>query len=185
MRNQEMWISTIYSQISKQFSPRIRQDLTSLTVEPLQPTDRSYYIYGRVGSGKTLVAVKTYLEVRKELYLTAEEDKKCYFISVPEFFNDLKRSYSMRDNKDQELLEKYSDAYLLVLDDLGIEKVSDWALQTLYLLINRRYEWMRPTIITSNISLEEMATMLGDDRITSRIFRMCEIVRMDKTFTNK
>jgi integrase len=56
----------------------------------------------------------------------------------------------------------------LYLDDLGTEKPTDWALQTLYLIIDRRYPEMMQTIISSNLNLDELSSRLGD-RIASRI----------------
>ena len=64
-----------------------------------------------------------------------------------------------------EIINKYSLVDWLVLDDLGIEKTSDWSFQTLYLIINQRYEKLKPVIFTSNLSLEELAGQLGDDRL--------------------
>ena len=63
----------------------------------------------------------------------------------------------------------------LALDDIGSEKATDWALQMLYLLIDRRYSQMLKTIITSNLTLDQIADRL-DDRISSRIAGMCKIV---------
>lgn len=45
---------------------------------------------------------------------------------------------------------------LVVLDDLGREKISDWTGETIYALINSRYEAMRSTIVTSNLSAEQL-----------------------------
>lgn len=46
---------------------------------------------------------------------------------------------------------------LVVLDDLGREKVSDWTAETLYALVNARYEAMLPTVVTSNLTAKELA----------------------------
>lgn len=46
---------------------------------------------------------------------------------------------------------------VVVLDDLGREKVSDWTGETLYALVNHRYEAMLPTIVTTNLSGAELA----------------------------
>jgi DNA replication protein DnaC len=75
------------------------------------------------------------------------------------------------------VVDKYSRCPLLVLDDLGVEKTTDWALQTLYVILNNRYTNYRQTIITSNLTLEEIGNKLGD-RIASRIAGMCSIIQM-------
>lgn len=46
---------------------------------------------------------------------------------------------------------------LVVLDDLGREKVTDWTAETLYALVNARYEAMLPTVVTSNLTAQELA----------------------------
>lgn len=46
---------------------------------------------------------------------------------------------------------------VLVLDDLGREKVSDWTGETIYALVNRRYESLLPTIVTTNLTGAELA----------------------------
>ena len=58
--------------------------------------------------------------------------------------------------------------------------MSDWAYQTLYSLINHRYDWLKTTIITSNYTLDELQDNWQDDRITSRIKRMCELLPKEK-----
>lgn len=80
---------------------------------------------------------------------------------------------------EKELINYYTNTPFLILDDLGIEKVSDWTLQTLYLILNRRYEESdeRFTIITSNLGLDAISKKL-DDRIGSRINGMCKILSL-------
>lgn len=59
-------------------------------------------------------------------------------------------------------------AALLVLDDLGREKVSDWTGELVYGLINHRYEWQRVTIVTSNLTpaqLQESGYWTGISRL--------------------
>jgi DNA replication protein DnaC len=101
------------------------------------------------------------------------------FISVPELLLELRGTFnhSLSDTSEQELLNIYSSVKVLYLDDIGTEKATDWAISTLYLLINRRYEDELRTIISSNLSLDELADHL-DDRISSRIAGMCEVVKM-------
>jgi DNA replication protein DnaC len=58
---------------------------------------------------------------------------------------------------------------LLALDDLGSENPTHWARDRLYTLINGRYLGQRPTIVTTNLSLEALAERLGD-RTVSRLW---------------
>lgn len=63
------------------------------------------------------------------------------------------------------------DAPLLVVDDLGAAKNSEWVEDVNTRLINRRYNTMRPTLFTSNVPPRELAAVLGD-RIASRLEEM-------------
>lgn len=81
---------------------------------------------------------------------------------------------NMKDGQGGELayMERVTGYGLLFLDDLGVEKPSDWVLQTLYLIVDQRYNDNQPLVISSNFDLDEIATRL-DDRIASRIVGLC------------
>lgn len=64
---------------------------------------------------------------------------------------------------------------LLLLDDIGTAKASEWTEEILYRLINDRYEAMLPGLFTSNIPAAELRATLGD-RIASRLAEMCQRV---------
>ena len=67
---------------------------------------------------------------------------------------------------------------LLVLDDLGAQKTTEWVTERLFVIINARYDDLLPTIITSNIYLEELRQLPGWDRLVDRIVEMARAVRM-------
>jgi len=73
----------------------------------------------------------------------------------------------------------------LVLDDLGTCKLSEWMFEILYSLINYRYEYLKTTIITSNYSIEQLAELWNDDRITSRIVRSGEVFEKEHYLKRK
>lgn len=74
-----------------------------------------------------------------------------------------------------------ADAPLLAVDDIGAAKHSEWVEDINFRLVNRRYEWMRPTLFTSNLPPKDtpttpgLSTVLGE-RVTSRLVEMCEQV---------
>ncbi|MGW1998435.1 ATP-binding protein [Embleya sp. NPDC001921] len=67
---------------------------------------------------------------------------------------------------------RYSLARLLVLDDLGAAKDTEWTEEINYRLINHRYEHGLPTLITSNVPVKELGPKLGE-RVASRLVGMC------------
>ncbi|MEV7868779.1 ATP-binding protein [Streptomyces sp. NPDC088124] len=64
---------------------------------------------------------------------------------------------------------------LLLLDDLGAAKSSEWTEDLTYRLINHRYEHLLPTLITTNLPTDDLRATLGD-RVASRLAEMTERV---------
>jgi len=174
MRNQQSWEDKALPQVLKQLPPRIQRDLAQyLTPLPLPEQGKSHYICGPSGTGKTILAAQFYIEACRLRFLEAN-GKKFAFISTPELFLKLKRTYSDPDLDEQWVLDHFSELDLLVLDDFGAERPTEWVMSNLYLIVNRRYENLKPTVFTSNFDLEELATHFGDDRVSSRINRMID-----------
>jgi DNA replication protein DnaC len=190
VKKEAKWLSYF-----SKFSKRIEVDLQKIPFK--EAPIESAYIYGKIGSGKTINAIFRILSYIKEcIYSEKEQFWESSFITVPELLLKFKQSYTIQktkpndDEKDEkgplteyQLLEYYSNVDFLVLDDFGVERTTDWSFQLLYILINRRYENMKITVITSNYSLEALAEKLGDERITSRIQQMCKIYQTsDKNY---
>ena len=129
---------------------------------------KGLYIYGEAGTGKTYFSVKIF---------QALKDAK--FIKAPRFLLSLKSNFEDRRSswKNEEMIDKLATAPILIIDDLGAEKPSDWVSETFYILIDERYSRMLPTIITSNFDLDELTQRFGD-RISSRISEMCRIIKI-------
>ncbi|MFE1032493.1 ATP-binding protein [Streptomyces sp. NPDC058807] len=72
-------------------------------------------------------------------------------------------------------LQSLARSPLLLLDDLGAAKTSEWTEELTYRLINHRYEHLLPTLITTNLPTAELRTALGD-RVASRLAEMTERV---------
>lgn len=132
---------------------------------------------GTTGSGKTHLAVAIIREIEKRMLLynicftTAPElllEIRATFRPSEKSYNDFGRSEAQTES---DVLNKYSECELLILDDLGAEKVSDFTIQSLYLIIDRRNRELRPTIVTTNLSLEEIEEKI-DARMASRLADM-------------
>lgn len=82
----------------------------------------------------------------------------------------LKDEFDEGERKHLALMKKVD---LLVIDDLGKEKVTDWNAEILYEVINSRYEHRRPVIITTNCTPAELEAR--DPAVYSRICEMCDL----------
>lgn len=110
------------------------------------------YIEELLADGGSTVRVRPKLDVR--------------FVVVPSFLDRLRASARYVDTTDP--LPALFDVDLLVLDDLGAEKTTDWASERLYVLVNERYNRRRSTIVTTNASLDELAAR-GYGPLVSRL----------------
>ena len=138
--------------------------------------NKGAFFHGGIGTGKTHLACGLmrfwYEEPRLGAFVP---ERPCpLFISSVELFLELKETFDRRDVGESDVLFQYSENPFLVIDDVGSEKVSEWSRQMFYALINRRYMNLKQTVITSNLTLEEISSKI-DDRISSRIIEMCKI----------
>jgi len=129
---------------------------------------RGLYITGTVGCGKTHLAAAIVHELARQNVYTL-------FVFVPDFLDEIRSTYDDK-NQDEERENPFELAKIstvLILDDLGTEKVTEWANEKLLQLINYRTSNNLTTIITSNYTLQELPGRLGQ-RIYSRIKGACE-----------
>ncbi len=103
------------------------------------------YLFGKVGTGKTNTAIAL-----AQLYLLQEQS--VYFANLAKLLEDLRPD---SENKTV-TMQKVLTSKVLILDDIGKEKMSEWVSERLFIIINERYAWDRKTILTSNVSLEEL-----------------------------
>lgn len=118
----------------------------------------------RPGTGKTHLAVSIIRSLCESGFIN-----KPKFISSPFLFLEIKSSFN-KENEEPEnkIIEKYTKCEFLFVDDIGVEKCSDWANQIWYMIIDSRYSQMKPTVYTSNLSIGDIASKI-DPRIASRL----------------
>lgn len=89
---------------------------------------------------------------------------------------------NIQGNQEEEkvIMSRLDDARLLIIDDLGTERNTDYALEKVYNIIDSRYRSGKPLILTTNMTLKEMqeTTDIRYKRIYDRIFEMCFPVRV-------
>lgn len=90
------------------------------------------------------------------------------YIYLPTFLDDLRQSYDDPDPDFSELLAMLKNCKLLIIDDIGAEKSTEWVNERLLSIINTRMMKGLSTIYTSNCSLDDIGKRMGE-RIRSRI----------------
>ena len=152
---------------------------------------KSAFLYGANGTGKTVKAISLVLDNFKEV--RDIRSGMFMFGNVSEILFQVKQTYrsdfiSTHDGNmtaEEYIIQKYSTPDFLVLDDLGVEKTSEFTNQTLYLIINRRYENKKVTFVTSNLDPIELEEKMEDSRIISRLMSDCVLIKMTKQHRNK
>ncbi len=141
--------------------------------------DRNLFLFGPVGSGKTGLAFAAARCIAEKGW----EDVR--FCNVRQVLAELRRSYETKTADDPTKALVACD--LLVLDDLGAERATEWARETIATLVEARYvDGYRPTIVTTNYTPSDLAKRLGHDdpvigqRIVSRLTEGAEQIRLDR-----
>ncbi len=130
-------------------------------VESAMARGQSLLFRGGTGTGKTYYAVAL---LRAEM---ARGRTGCFAV-VPEVLDRVRAAYGEPDNDADGMLRALEGVDLLVLDDLGAERPTDWVLERLYLLVNARMLALRQTIYTTNLSPDDLIRRFGT-RLMSRI----------------
>jgi DNA replication protein DnaC len=151
-------------------------------------------LIGSIGVGKTHLAVG----IIKELILS--KGIQCLFYDYRELLKQIQNSYNESVKATElDVLRPVFETEVLVLDELGAVKPTEWVWDTVSLILNTRYNDSRTTIITTNYpedaardsnGTSEFARAqraargetLGDrigDRMRSRLHEMCRIVKME------
>ena len=126
----------------------------------------SLLIVGKTGVGKTYQAFGAL-----RLLATSGVTVDWAATTAPDLYARLRP----RDGGDPEAeFARFAEAELLVLDDLGAAKGSEWTEEITYRLIGHRHDAMTPCLITSNVQ-GELRKALGD-RVASRLTEMCQRV---------
>jgi len=138
-------------------------------------------ISGPCGTGKTLLGLGVFLDwYATELTESSAADslsppQKGLFVSS----QDLARELAQLGRRGEfKFLQKY-DAYdFLFIDDFGAELSNDRSRHVFSVLIDQRYRRVRRILITTNLTLQDLAK-LYDDRMASRIAAMCTTIRLE------
>lgn len=127
-------------------------------------------LFGGVGTGKTYLASC----IANELI---DRSIPCMVTNFTRIINTLQ---GMFDGK-QEYLDSLNEFDLLVIDDLGIERNTEYVNELVYNIIDARYRSGKPMIVTTNLKLSDLhnATETSKARIYSRIIEMCLPVLVD------
>lgn len=140
--------------------------------------DLGLLFMGPCGVGKTHLAVAT-------IRALIEKGIRCLFYDFRDLLKEIQDSYNpVSQATELRVLEPVYQAEVLVLDELGASKPTDWVKDTMTQIINTRYNDRKVTIFTTNYldepdnPTEESLTDRVGVRLRSRLHEMCKVVKM-------
>ncbi|HRY44389.1 MAG TPA: ATP-binding protein [Thermoanaerobaculia bacterium] len=146
-------------------------------VEEWPAVDAGLLITGPVGVGKTHLAVAILNE------LVDTKGASALFCDFSDLLDRIQASFGKGNDESQDdIVAPYRDADLLVLDELGARRPSDWVREILYGLLNTRYNRRRLTILTTNFADEpdarggETLEVRVGAPVRSRLWEMTQLV---------
>lgn len=134
----------------------------------LEQPSHGLLLTGPAGTGKTWLGAAI---VRALI----ERGRMVTFKGAADFYLDLRSSFTDPDVTEITILNRFADVEFVVLDDIGSGSLSDHERRSTLHLLDRRMNYLRPTIVTSNLTLEQIAEKL-DERIASRLSGFTRIV---------
>ncbi len=149
----------------------IAKDYTNKCITKRQ--SKGLIISGELETGKTHLATS----IANKLI---ENDKIVLMGRLTTLLDMIKETFKDNTKSENELIDLYSNVDMIIIDDLGTEKISQWALEKLYTIIENRNENELPIIITKRFNkqglIERFSTSQDRqlvDAIISKLYRMC------------
>lgn len=130
-------------------------------------TENGICIYGRAGNGKSHLAAAL-------VKCVINRGFTAIFIEVPELFSRIKATYGAEaEVSEDKIMSALGKCDLLVLDDAGAERPSEWVQEKFFQIINTRYKNRLPVVITTNTKdMAGLEDIIGF-RAYDRVLEMC------------
>lgn len=158
---------------------KVAKDYTDKCIKNIE--ENGLIITGKSGQGKTHLADAIVNRL-------IEQDKIVLIGRLTTLLDRIKEIFRDSTKSGNELIELYSNVDLIIIDDLGTEKISNCALEKLYTIIQNRYEKGLPIIITTRLNKEGLIERFEKsqdkelaDVAIEKLYQMCYGITLKST----
>ena len=139
---------------------------------------KGIYLHGNFGSGKSYLVAALFNELEKK-------GVKSTIVYYPELLRSLKSGFG-NDNEYEDRFEEIKNSKILLIDDIGAEKVTEWSRdEVLGSILQYRMDSSLPTFFTSNLSIEELENHLAITKNKTDLVKARRIIERIKFLTNE
>lgn len=142
--------------------------------QTFDPIKDNLFMYGLCGSGKTHLAgavFRSFVAAWKGAVMPAVA-----FLNPPMLMRQMR---GLTPDEENDRIDRWANCEIFILDDLGVGRATEFSIQVLYEIINKRNSNKRNgLIVTSNLHLDRLGKAFGDDRLPSRMAGMCRIINV-------
>jgi len=168
---QDQNFENFYVDSNNEYAVKVASDYISKSIDKKQVN--GLIITGKSGVGKTHLAAA----IANKLI---ENDKIVLMGRLTTLLDMIRETFRDNTKSENELIDLYSNVDMIIIDDLGTEKISSWALEKLYTIIQNRCENGLPIIITTRFDKEGLIERFSQsqdeqlvDAIISKLYQMC------------
>lgn len=168
---QNLNFENFYVDSNNEYVVKVASDYINKSIYKIQAD--GLIITGKSGVGKTHLAAA----IANRLI---EKDKIVLMGRLTTLLDMIKETFRDNTKSENELIKLYSNVDMIIIDDLGTEKISSWALEKLYTIIQNRCESRLPIIITTRFNKEGLIERFSYSQDTdlvdatiSKLYQMC------------
>lgn len=116
----------------------------------------SLILIGRTGTGKTHLA----LAAAKQIAINGFQAR---YLTARKLFRQIRSTWNKRSElTEQQMIDQLADTDLLIIDEIGAQRGTDDELNTMFEIVDERYQRNRPSILISNLPWPELKEVIGE-----------------------